>query len=233
MTPGGHDVSLAGRDLITMSDLSVEEVHALLATAARMAEAIGLDDPATRQPVVRLDRIMATCFFEPSTRTRLSFESAMLRLGGSVLGFADPKASSAAKGETLADTARMVAAYADIIVIRHPKMGAAKVAAEQVGVAEMVDPRPHAVGTIRAMYEKYPHLGNVLPAMGYGDEQTRELQQTINATPCDAVLSATPENLADILTVDKPIVRAFYALTDAGEPTLRSVLEKNRTRLGG
>jgi len=134
MTPGGHDVSLAGRDLITMSDLSVEEVHALLATAARMAEAIGLDDPATRQPVVRLDRIMATCFFEPSTRTRLSFESAMLRLGGSVLGFADPKASSAAKGETLADTARMVAAYADIIVIRHPKMGAAKVAADAAPV---------------------------------------------------------------------------------------------------
>ena len=127
-------MSLAGRDLITMSDLSVDEIHALLATAARMAEAIGFDDPATCQPVVRLDRIMATCFFEPSTRTRLSFESAMLRLGGSVLGFADPKASSAAKGETLADTARMVSAYADIIVIRHPKMGAARVAADAAPV---------------------------------------------------------------------------------------------------
>ncbi len=127
-------MSLAGRDLITMSDLSVDEIHALLATAARMAEAIGFDDPATRQPVVRLDRIMATCFFEPSTRTRLSFESAMLRLGGSVLGFADPRASSAAKEETIADTARMVSAYADIIVIRHPKMGAARVAADAAAV---------------------------------------------------------------------------------------------------
>ncbi|MBD3292652.1 MAG: aspartate carbamoyltransferase, partial [Armatimonadia bacterium] len=95
---------------------------------------IGLDDPSTRQPAERLDRIMATCFFEPSTRTRLSFESAMLRLGGSVLGFADPKASSAAKGETLADTARTVSGYADIIAIRHPKMGAAKVAAEAASV---------------------------------------------------------------------------------------------------
>ncbi len=127
-------MSLTGRDLITMSDLSETEIGLLMDTAATMAEAIGLDDASTRQPAERLDRIMATCFFEPSTRTRLSFESAMLRLGGSVLGFADPDASSAAKGETLADTARTVGGYADLIVIRHPKMGAAKVAADAASV---------------------------------------------------------------------------------------------------
>ncbi len=111
--------------------------------------------------------------------------------------------------------------------------GAAKVAADQLGVAEVVSPKAHAVGTIKALFSRYPHLVDVLPAMGYGNDQTRELQRTINDTPCDAVLSATPENLADILEVNKPIVRAFYALTDAGEPSLRSVLEKNRARLGG
>ncbi|MGD9495115.1 MAG: aspartate carbamoyltransferase [Armatimonadota bacterium] len=127
-------MSLAGRDLITMSDLSLAEIGQLMDSAAEMAEAIGFDDPATRQTPAPLDRIMATCFFEPSTRTRLSFESAMLRLGGSVLGFADPSASSVAKGETLADTARIVSGYADIIVIRHPRAGAAKVAADAADV---------------------------------------------------------------------------------------------------
>ncbi len=127
-------MSLTGRDLINMSDLSEAEIDLLMDTATRMAEAIGLDDASTRQPAERLDRIMATCFFEPSTRTRLSFESAMLRLGGSVLGFADPTMSSATKGETLADTARTVSGYADVIVIRHPKMGAAKVAADAATV---------------------------------------------------------------------------------------------------
>lgn len=127
-------MSLAGRDLITMSDLTESEIFTLMDSAERMAEAIGLDDPSTRQPAESLDRIMATCFFEPSTRTRLSFESAMLRLGGGVVGFADPTMSSAAKGETLADTARIVGGYADVIVIRHPRMGAAKVAADAAPV---------------------------------------------------------------------------------------------------
>jgi aspartate carbamoyltransferase catalytic subunit len=75
-------------------------------------------------------KIMATLFFEPSTRTRLSFECAMLRLGGEVLGFADPSASSAKKGETLADTIRMASAYSDLIVLRHPQEGAARLASK-------------------------------------------------------------------------------------------------------
>jgi len=75
-------------------------------------------------------KIMATLFFEPSTRTRLSFESAMLRMGGKVLGFADPSGTSAKKGETLADTIRMASAYSDVIVLRHPQEGAARLASK-------------------------------------------------------------------------------------------------------
>ena len=75
-------------------------------------------------------KILATCFFEPSTRTRLSFESAMQRLGGSCIGFADPSATSHLKGETLSDAMRMVAGYSDAIVLRHPREGAAKLASE-------------------------------------------------------------------------------------------------------
>tara|TARA_B100000586_G_scaffold263097_1_gene232100 strand:+ start:1422 stop:2330 length:909 start_codon:yes stop_codon:yes gene_type:complete len=75
-------------------------------------------------------KILATCFFEPSTRTRLSFESAMQRLGGTCIGFADPSATSHLKGETLSDTIKMVAGYSDVIVLRHPHEGAAKLASE-------------------------------------------------------------------------------------------------------
>lgn len=115
------------RSLVSLADLSTAEILNLLALAERMAEAIGFEGGGARQPVDPLDRILATLFYEPSTRTRLSFESAMLRLGGQVLGFSDPSSSSAAKGETLADTARMISAYADIIVIRHPLAGTARV----------------------------------------------------------------------------------------------------------
>jgi len=127
-------VSLAGRSLTSVRDLAVAEVDEILDLADEMARAIGFDDPDRRTPARPLDRVLATLFFEPSTRTRLSFESAMLRLGGQVLGFADPAVSSVQKGETLADTIRMAAGYADIIVIRHPKAGAARVAAEYSSV---------------------------------------------------------------------------------------------------
>ena len=79
-------------------------------------------------------RILATCFYEPSTRTRLSFESAMLRLGGQVLGFSDASSSSASKGESVSDTIRVISGYADICAMRHPKEGAPMVAAERSGI---------------------------------------------------------------------------------------------------
>jgi len=121
-------VSLAGRDLISLEDYSLEEITLLLDVAEQMAAALAAEE-RDRAPLMPLDRILATCFFEPSTRTRMSFESAMLRLGGGVLSMQDPQVSSVAKGESLADSVRIVSGYADVIVIRHPLEGATRVAA--------------------------------------------------------------------------------------------------------
>jgi len=127
-------LSLAGSSLISLRDLSKADIVRILDTADEMAKSVGFDDPGDRVAARPMDRIMAALFFEPSTRTRLSFESAMLRLGGQVIGFADASASSTRKGESLADTIRMAAAYCDIIVIRHPAAGAAQVAADHASV---------------------------------------------------------------------------------------------------
>ena len=113
------------RNLISILDLEKKQIDSILDNAAKM-EAV-----AVKRSKDLESKIMATLFFEPSTRTRLSFESAMLRLGGSVLGFAEAGTSSAGgKGETLADTIRTVEKYADVIVMRHPLDGSARVAAE-------------------------------------------------------------------------------------------------------
>ena len=127
-------MSLAGRSLISLEDFSTEEIISILDLAEEMAEALGWEDAEQRQAAKPLDRILATLFFEPSTRTRMSFEAAMLRLGGGVITMADSKASSAAKGESLADTAHIVSGYCDIIAIRHPQPGAAQIAADNVSV---------------------------------------------------------------------------------------------------
>jgi predicted GTPase len=88
----------------------------------------------------------------------------------------------------------------------------------------MVDPRPHAVGSIKETLKKYPHLGNLLPAMGYTDQQIKELEETINAADCDVVVSGTPIDLRRILTVDKPVVRVRYELLEIGRPNLDDIL---------
>ncbi len=106
------------RNLIDITDFSVEEVESVLNLADKMIE-----NPAAYRETLR-GRILATLFFEPSTRTRLSFESAMLSLGGSVLGFSSVESTSTTKGETLSDTISVVTNYADIIAMRHPKEGA-------------------------------------------------------------------------------------------------------------
>ena len=106
------------RHLIDITDFSVEEITGVLDVADRM-----IADPEAYRESQR-GRILATLFFEPSTRTRLSFESAMLSMGGSVLGFSSAASSSTAKGETLTDTIRTVSCYCDIIAMRHPKEGA-------------------------------------------------------------------------------------------------------------
>ena len=106
------------RHLIDITDLSVDEIESILDLADKMKA-----NPAAYRDTMH-GRILATLFFEPSTRTRLSFESAMLRLGGKVLGFPDAGVSSASKGETVADTIRIISCYADIAAMRHPKEGA-------------------------------------------------------------------------------------------------------------
>jgi predicted GTPase len=102
--------------------------------------------------------------------------------------------------------------------------GAGTVAARRLGAAEIVDPRPYAVGSIKETFDKYPTTGAVLPAMGYGPEQTRELQETINATPCDLVVVATPIDLRRVAKIEKPCDRVRYELQEIGQPTLADLL---------
>ncbi len=116
------------RSIIDISDLSVEEIDELIRTALDM-----IDNPDKYSHICN-GKKLATLFFEPSTRTRLSFEAAMYELGGNVLGFSEAKSSSASKGESVADTAKVVSCYADIIAMRHPKEGAALVAANNASV---------------------------------------------------------------------------------------------------
>lgn len=103
--------------------------------------------------------------------------------------------------------------------------GAGWVAARRFGAAEIVDPRPFAVGSIRETYRKYPKTGPILPAMGYGEEMVRELEQTINAADVDLVLVGTPIDLARLLRIDKPSQRVRYELQEIGQPTLEEILQ--------
>jgi predicted GTPase len=105
--------------------------------------------------------------------------------------------------------------------------GAGTVAARRFGAAEVVDPRPCAVGSIARTFEAYPHVGALLPAMGYGQEQIAELEQTINAVECDLVLTATPIDLRRLIDVRHPVDRVRYELQVIGEPTLREVLAEH------
>lgn len=113
-----------GRDVISVRDFTREEADYLLKIAGEMEPLVESGSDILR------GKIMATLFFEPSTRTRMSFEAAMYKLGGLVIGFSEPEESSVKKGENLADTVRAVEKYADIIVLRHPAEGAARFAAE-------------------------------------------------------------------------------------------------------
>ena len=124
------DDAFRGRHVVSAEDFSKEEILALL-DAARTFDRYESGGPTWRTLAPSLGgRVLGLLFFEPSTRTRLSFESAMLRLGGSVLGFADARISSFSKGESLVDTIRVVEGYCDAIVLRHPREGAARLAAE-------------------------------------------------------------------------------------------------------
>lgn len=126
---------------------------------------------------------------------------------------------------------RRVLVIEDGPTLTHGEMayGAGVMAARRFGAAELVDPRPYAVRSIAEAFRKYPHIGPLLPAMGYGDEQIRDLEETINATPCDLVLAATPVDIRRLLKVRYPVDRVRYELQVLSQPTLEEIL---RRRLG-
>ena len=105
--------------------------------------------------------------------------------------------------------------------------GIATIAAKKLGANEIVDPRPYAVGSIVEAYKKYKHLGAILPALGYGEHQIRELEETINATPCDIVVVGTPIDLRRIVKINKPAVYVRYELQEVGSPNLEEILNKH------
>ena len=121
-TAASDRMSLYGSDIVSIRDLSLEHIHHILTTAAQMKS-------SPPQPLLK-NKIIAHCFFEPSTRTRLSFEAATLRLGGGVIGFSNDESLSTKKGETLQDTIRVVSNYADLLIIRHYNEGSARLAAD-------------------------------------------------------------------------------------------------------
>jgi predicted GTPase len=121
---------------------------------------------------------------------------------------------------------RRVLVVEDGPTLTHGEMsyGAGVLAAHQWGARELVDPRPYAVGSIRETFAEYPHIGPLLPAMGYGSQQMRELEETINRVPCDVVLVATPVDLRRVLQIRHPTCRVSYELEEIGSPTLADVL---------
>jgi len=116
------------------------------------------------------------------------------------------------------------------------KFGAGTLAARQFGASEIIDPRPFAVRSIAATFTKYPGTGALLPAMGYGQQQVRDLEETINAVPCDAVIIGTPIDLRRIVKIGKPSTRVSYSLQEVSKPDLPEILDrflkKRRVRVG-
>jgi len=106
------------------------------------------------------------------------------------------------------------------------KIGAGIVAAHRFGAAEIIDPRPYAVGRLADTYRDYPNIGILLPAMGYGQQQINDLSETINRTDCDSVIIATPIDLGRVIKINKPCTRVAYSLQEIGKPNLEDVLEE-------
>ena len=130
--------------------------------------------------------------------------------------------------DPLAIQGKRVLAVEDGPTLTHGGMriGAAVVAARRFGAAEIVDPRPYLVGSLKDTFEAYPEIGSLLPAMGYGERQVRDLEATINNTNCDAVLIGTPIDLRKLININKPAVRVTYELQEIGRPGLQDVLER-------
>ncbi|MCP4687802.1 MAG: GTPase [Desulfobacterales bacterium] len=131
---------------------------------------------------------------------------------------------TAEEGESM--RGKRVLVIEDGPTLTHGEMtfGAGVIAAERYGAAEIVDPRPYLVGTLRDTFEKYPDIGSVLPAMGYGAQQVKDLEDTIKACDCDMVVSATPIDLTRLVDIDKPTLRVRYQYANNSEPTLAELV---------
>lgn len=148
---------MIGHDIISIRDLSNTQIEGLIELATEFATTHG------RLQLAR-DAVMVALFYEPSTRTRMSFEAAMLRLGGQVISMTDPSASSSVKGETLADTVRIVESYSDLIVLRHPAEGAAQLAADFAGIPVINagdGAREHPTQTLLDLYTIFQEKGRL------------------------------------------------------------------------
>jgi len=113
------------------------------------------------------------------------------------------------------------------------KIGAGIVAAKRYGAAEIIDPKPYAIGKLADTYRQYPHIENLLPAMGYGEEQMRDLSATIERTDCDSVIIATPIDLARVIDIKKPNTRVDYSLQEIGHPDIEDVLKDLIAKIKG
>jgi predicted GTPase len=138
-----------------------------------------------------------------------------------------------ADSEVIAENSEFIKDKRVLVVEDGPTMthgemeyGAGVIAAERFGASELVDPRPYLVGTLKDTFAKYPKIGALLPAMGYSDQQVKDLQATINGTDCDVVISATPIDITGLLQVDKPLVRVRYEYKDNSRPTLEDVIRE-------
>jgi predicted GTPase len=187
---------------------------------------ITVADPCAwgRRPIIRWTNLLLadavvikSGFADPSVE---------LRHAGAILGIIIEAASPI----TVEDPAIIMGKRVLVIEMAHWHgrigYGAGVVAAEKFGADELVDPREFAVGSIAEVYKKYPNTGALLPAMGYGAKQVRELEATIAAADCDAVVIGTPIDLRRVLKIGKPSVRVTYELQEIGRPHLTDVLER-------
>jgi len=137
-------------------------------------------------------------------------------------------ASRVAVAKPAAIKGRRVLVVEDGPTVTHGEMpyGAGVIAAREFGAAEIVDPRPYAVGSIRSTFATFPHLTNILPAMGYSSLQRSELEETINSVPCELVLVATPIDLAHVIKLNKPHLRVTYEIEELGPPRLADLIKR-------
>ena len=132
---------------------------------------------------------------------------------------------SVENGERIANSRVLVVEDGPTLTHGEMQYGAGVIAAQRFGAKEIVDPRPWITRSLKNTFAKYPHIGNLLPAMGYGKEQIRDLETTINAANCDLVVIGTPIDLGRVLNIQKPTVRVRYELKEIGTPNLESVLK--------